>query len=279
MTVCEALADAATRLTALPGPARLDAERLMAAALGVAPGAMMLAHLDDPAPAVFASFVDRRLAHEPIPYITGRAGFWSIELELGPGVLIPRADSETLIAAAVAHFGAQGPGTILDLGTGPGTLLLAALDQWPESEGLGVDISETALDHARANAARLGFAERAAFRSGDWSDGVVGRFDLVLCNPPYIETGASLMASVVAWEPPEALFAGVDGLDAYRALAPQLGRLVAPGGIACIEIGAGQETAVSALFADRGFTISSRLDLNGIVRCLILRPDAFSLGL
>jgi release factor glutamine methyltransferase len=273
MRVREAIADAARRLTAVPGPARLDAERLMAAALGVEAGAMKLSHLDDPAPAAFEPLVRRRLANEPIGYIVGRVGFWTIELDVGPGALIPRADSETLIEAAVDHFGARGPRTILDLGTGPGTLLLAALAQWPEARGLGVDRAEAALAFASGNAARLGLADRAAFRLGDWSDGLEARFDLVLCNPPYVDAGAALDAAVVDWEPAGALFAGTDGLDAYRDLASQIPPLIAPGGIACIELGAGQEAAVRALFESAAVTISSRRDLNGVSRALIVATN------
>ena len=132
MKVREALADAAARLAATSGTARLDAELLMAHALGISREALLLGRLDGDAPAGFAALVDRRLKHEPIGYISGRKPFWTIELEVGPGTLIPRPDSETLIEAAVERFGSAGPGTVLDLGTGPGTLLLAALDQWSE---------------------------------------------------------------------------------------------------------------------------------------------------
>jgi len=269
MTVREALAAAARRLAAVSGSPRLDAELLMAHALGVSREGLLLSRLSDPAPAAFAPLLRRRLAHEPVAYITGRRAFWTIELEVAPGVLIPRPDSETLIEAAVDHFGTNGPATILDLGTGPGTLLFAALDQWPNATAVGVDRSEQALALAARNAERLGLAGRAHFQPGDWGEGLDQSFDLILCNPPYIETGAALPADVAEWEPPEALYAGVDGLDAYRALAPQLPRLLAPGGVACLEIGAGQAAAVSALFAAR-FTISSRNDLSGIARCLIL---------
>jgi release factor glutamine methyltransferase len=174
-----------------------------------------------------------------------------------------------LLEAAVEHFRDRPPALILDLGTGPGTLLLAALDQWPQACGVGVDASDAALAYARRNAERLGFAERAELRLGDWSQGLDGRFDLILCNPPYVETGAELMRDV-AWEPHEALFAGGDGLAEYRRLAPNLDARLAPGGIACIEIGAGQEAGVDALFRAEGFTISSRKDLRDIVRCLVL---------
>lgn len=266
-----ALAEAERRLAAIPGSPRQDAELLMADALGTSVSVMKLRHLDAPAPASFEGMVGRRLAREPVAYITGRAGFWTIELEVGPGVLIPRADSETLLEAALDHFGSGAPSTILDLGTGPGTLLLAALDQWPAARGLGVDASGEALAYAKRNTMRLGLADRAELRESDWGAQVDGRFDLILCNPPYIEDDAALDPDVVEWEPQAALFAGRDGLDAYRVLAPQIERLLAPRGIACMEIGAGQEEAVSALIRAQAFTISSRRDLRDVVRCLELR--------
>ena len=272
-SVREALAAATSPLTAISDTPRLDAELLMAHALGIERDEMLLHRLDASVPDAFDSLLARRLAREPIAYILGRRAFWTIELEVGPGVLIPRADSETLIEAAVERFGASGPARILDLGTGPGTLLLAALDQWPRSTGLGVDVSEDALAFARRNAARLGLSDRAGFRPGDWGEGLTGRFDLVLCNPPYVEAGAALPADVANWEPDAALYAGADGLDACRRLAPTLAGLLAPGGIACIEIGAGQQEKAASLFAAAGFTIMSRSDLKGIVRCLILSLD------
>jgi release factor glutamine methyltransferase len=269
-TVRQALAVAERRLIVIPGRPRQDAELLMAHALGTSIGAMHL-QLDTPAPEAFAAFVERRLAREPIAYITGCAGFWTIELEVGPGVLIPRADSETLVEAAVQHFGPRAPASILDLGTGPGTLLLAALDQWPTARGLGIDASDAALTYARRNAVQLQLADRAEFGRGDWAAGVDEAFDLVLCNPPYVETGALLDPDVQEWEPHTALFAGKDGLAAYRLLAPQLRRLVRPGGIACIEHGQGQEADVARILASSGFTISSRADLRNVNRCLVLR--------
>ncbi len=270
MKVREALAGAAGRLQAVQGVPRLDAEILMAAALGVPIGEMLLSHLDAEAPPAFEAMVRRRLTHEPMGYVVGRVGFWTIELDIGPGALIPRADSESLIEAAVAHFGDRAPQRILDLGTGPGTLLLAALAEWPDAAGLGVDASGEALAYARANAARLGMGPRAEFREGDWARGIEGRFDLILANPPYVEDRAALIPGVVDWEPGLALFGGADGLDAYRSLAPQLPPLLAPGGVACVEIGAGQGKAVSELFAGEHFTIESRSDLRGIARCLVL---------
>jgi release factor glutamine methyltransferase len=270
VTIRATLAVAAQRLAPNSDTPRLDAELLMAQALGVAREELLLRHLDDPAPAAFAPLLARREAGEPVAYITGRRAFWTIELEVGPGVLVPRPDSESLIEAAVEHFGGAGPRRILDLGTGPGTLLLAALDQWPGATGLGVDASETALGYARRNAECLGLSGRAWFRLGDWGEGIGKKFDLILCNPPYVAAGAELPRDVAGWEPPEALFAAADGLFEYRRLAPQLPNLLAPGGLACLELGAGQRDAVAALFDARGFTISSRKDLKGIERCLLL---------
>jgi release factor glutamine methyltransferase len=243
----------------------------MAEALGVERERLLLSSLAEEAPRRFDDLLDRREAGEPVAYIIGRRAFWTIELAVGPGVLIPRPDSETLIEAAVAHFGEAGPKRVLDLGTGPGTLLLAALDQWPVATGLGIDRSERALLFARENAARLGLGKRVGFQPGDWGEGVEERFDLILCNPPYVEEGAPLGPGVAEFEPAEALFAGVDGLDDYRRLAPTIKRLLCLEGIACVEIGAGQEQAAGALFMSEGLKVSSRRDLGGHARCLVLR--------
>ena len=262
-----ALVDAAGRIaSATP---RLDAELLMAHALGVSHQDLLLKHLGDPAPACFDALVERRLAHEPVAYITGSRGFWTVEIGVGPGVLVPRADSETLIEAAVAHFaGTAGPGRVLDLGTGPGTLLLAALAEWPEAHGLGIDASERALQYAEDNAIDLEMDERARFKLGDWADGLAGQFDLILCNPPYIGTAEELGPEVREHEPSSALFAGADGLDDYRRIIPDLSRLLAPGGIAVVEIGWTQGQAVSALMRGAGLDPVLHHDLGGRPRAL-----------
>jgi len=268
-----ALADAASRLSAVSDTPRLDAELLMAHALGTTREQLLLRHLDDPMPGAFAALIDRRLAHEPIAYITGTRDFWTISLAVGPGVLIPRPDSETLIEAAIEHWpDVEAPLRILDLGTGPGTLLLAALAHWPEAQGLGVDASPEALDYARRNAELLNLADRASFRLGNWADEVSGQFDLILCNPPYIAADESLPAEVREHEPGAALFAGADGLDDYRVIATQLPRLIALGGMAAIEIGATQAAAVSALLAAQGLKVAVRRDLAGRDRCVIATP-------
>lgn len=261
---------AAANLAVVSETPGLDAELLMAHALGLSREALLLGHLDDIVPANFAGLLARRLAGEPIAYIAGTRAFWTIELTVGPGVLIPRPDSETLIEAAVDHFDGRAPETILDLGTGSGALLMAALDQWPNASGLGIDRSPDALEIARANARRLGLADRVRLCAGDWAEGIDTRFDLVLCNPPYIESGAALPRDVSGYEPAAALFAGLDGLDAYRRLAPMFARLIAPGGIACVEIGASQAEAVMALFRAEGLAPSLLRDLAGRDRCITL---------
>jgi release factor glutamine methyltransferase len=263
------LTAAATRLAAVSDTPRLDAELLLAHALGITREELLLGGPPEDAPG-YESLLKRRLAGEPIAYITGMRDFWTITLAVTPAVLIPRPDSETLIEAAVDHFRDSAPASILDLGTGSGALLLAALDQWPGASGLGIDRSADALAVARGNAERLGMAERACFALGDWAEGIGDRFDLVLCNPPYVEHGAAA-ADVAAHEPHAALFAGADGLDAYRVLAPRFGRLIAPGGLVAIEIGAGQAAAVCALLAAEGLAGSIRRDLAGRDRCILIQ--------
>ncbi|ATE63577.1 peptide chain release factor N(5)-glutamine methyltransferase [Rhizorhabdus dicambivorans] len=269
-SVRAALTRGAAALAETSDTPRLDAELLAAHALGIEREAMLLGRLDDPAPPGLDALFARRAKREPVAYIVGHRDFWTIRLAVGPGVLIPRPDSETLIEAAVAHFGAAGPKRILDLGVGPGTLLLAALAEWPGATGLGIDASEAATSIARGNAERLGLAARAAIRVGDWGVGVDERFDLVLCNPPYVETGAALAPDVAGFEPGSALFAGTDGLDDYRRLAPQIRGLLAPGGLAAVEIGADQADSVIALFAAEGLAGMVRRDLAGRDRAIIV---------
>ena len=268
-TLRQALGQATARIVGVSDSPRLDAELLAAHALGCSREAMLLARLDEPVPADFAALVDRRLTHEPVAYITGSRAFWTIALLVGPGVLVPRADSETLIEAAVEHFAGRSPGRILDLGTGPGTLLLAALDEWRGATGLGVDTSDVALDYARRNGAALGMDKRVTWRLGDWTAGIDECFDLILTNPPYIGTEEALPQEVVGHEPAGALFAGQDGLDDYRRIIPELVRLLAPHGIAAIEIGHAQGDAVTALVRDAGLPARLARDLGGRPRCVI----------
>jgi release factor glutamine methyltransferase len=150
-------------------------------------------------------------------------------------------------------------------------LLLAALSEWPEATGIGVDRSEVAAAIARINAERLGLAARAEIRLGDWAAGIDERFDLLLCNPPYVESGAALAPDVADHEPASALYAGPEGLNDYRRLAPEIGRLLAPGGLAAVEIGSDQADAVIALFADHGLAGTVRRDLAGRDRAILVR--------
>jgi release factor glutamine methyltransferase len=268
VSLTAALAQATRALAASSDTPRLDAELLLAHALGVERDALLLDPGRFVVPEGYAELIARRAAHEPVAYIIGHQDFWTIRLGVGPGVLIPRSDSETLIEAAMTHFGAAGPATMLDLGTGPGTLLLAALEQWPQATGVGVDASPLAVEYGEANAKRLSLAARAQFRLGSWADG--GRADLVLCNPPYVEDDAILDPQVREYEPAAALFAGPEGLDEYRALIPLLPDHLTERGIAILEIGAMQAAAVTALAEAAGFAVVVRQDMGGRDRALIL---------
>ena len=269
--VARALADATRQLSETSDTPRLDAELLMAEALHIDRDRLILNPPDRDPPKRFLAMVKRRLKGEPIAYITGRRAFWNIELHVGPGVLIPRPDSEVLITAALEHFeGSAGPRRILDLGTGPGTLLLAALDLWPEATGVGIDSSRRALSYASANARRLGFDTRAKFRIGNWADGIDQRFDLVLCNPPYVRADEVLDPGVAGHEPEEALFAGPEGLDSIRQVAPQIPRLLEPGGLAAVEIGADQGQEARTLLERDGLGARVVPDLAGRDRAVLL---------
>lgn len=270
VTRAAAIAEAAARLVEASATPRLDAELLMAHVLGTSREAMLLAGLHLPAALGYDDLVARRADHEPMAYILGERDFWTITLAVAPGVLVPRPDSETLIEAAIAHFaGRAPPATILDLGTGSGALLLGALDEWRDAIGIGVDSSARAVAIAADNTRRLRMGARATIVEGGW-DAIGGRFDLILCNPPYIESGADLPREVAGHEPPSALYAGVDGLDDYRAIAPLIPARLAPGGVACIEIGADQAAAAGALFAAAGLQVAVSRDLGGRDRCLIV---------
>jgi release factor glutamine methyltransferase len=218
----------------------------------------------------------RRAAREPVSRIVGHRHFWTLNLAVTPDTLDPRPDTETLIEAAVAAMPDRTtPLTILDLGTGTGALLIALLKEYPEATGIGVDVSVGALAVAKGNAASHGVSDRAAFRQGVWTDGVDGPFDLIVSNPPYIERGdlAGLAPEVREHDPVVALDGGPDGLDAYRAIVPALAALLAPGGLAILEIGEGQGDAVVALAeASRLQSTERRRDLGNIERALSFRP-------
>lgn len=270
-TVAEAIRAATERLGAQTDSARLDAELLMAQALGVSRSDLFLRHMRDPEPPGFAALVARRAGHEPVAYIRGYQEFFGLSLRVSPAVLIPRADSETLVAAALAAR--PDAARVLDCGTGSGALLLAVLHELPQASGVGIDRSQAALAVARTNAEQLGLMARARIVAADWhqpgwAEGLGGPFDLILANPPYVETEAALMPDVAAYEPPGALFAGPDGLADYRVLVPQLPALLAEGGVALVEIGHTQAAAVRAIGAAAGLAGVLHHDLGGRPRVL-----------
>lgn len=216
----------------------------------------------------------RRLAGEPLWRILGAREFWGLTFALSPGTLEPRPDSETLIEAALSHLAPRRHERLraLDLGTGTGCLLIAALREFPQATGLGIDLSPDAVATATGNAARNGVAERAAFRQGNWTAGIDERFDLILSNPPYIGSAeiAGLDPNVREHDPLLALDGGPDGLTAYRALAAALPDHLHPGGLVILEIGAGQEEAVIALMEQAGLHhLESHRDLGGHIRGLV----------
>jgi release factor glutamine methyltransferase len=274
-SVTEALRAAAERLSGTSDTARLDAEVLMAHALGVSRSELLLRHTRAEAPNAFAALVERRAAHEPVAYIVGAQEFYGRTFAVTPAVLIPRADSEATVAAALEAE--PHANRVLDCGTGSGALLLTLLAELAEVEGVGVDRSLEALQVAATNAERLGLSDRASFKCRDWTreDWAcgLGQFDLVIANPPYVEADAHLSPSVRDFEPAGALFAGAEGLDDYRRLIPQLPALLARDGAAVLEIGATQAEAVSALAHEAGFTAALRHDLGRRPRSLVLRKS------
>lgn len=255
--------------------ARREARLILAHALGIEPVTV----LGYPERAVddashYEELIARRATREPLSHLTGRREFWSLEFEVTNATLDPRADSETLVEAALAAVpDRQAPLSIVDFGTGTGCLLLALLSEFPKATGLGVDIAEETLAVARRNAARLGFADRAAFAIGNWGESLAGPVDLIVGNPPYIPAGeiAALQREVADYEPRRALDGGVDGLDAYRRLGRDIFRILRPGGLVVLEFGLGQGTAVERLMLAEGLIAQGfSRDLAEHDRCLTL---------
>ena len=266
MRISQAIREAADRLAVTSDTARLDAEVLMAHALGATRSDLLLRHMADDAPPAFAALVERRAAHEPVAYIVAAQDFYGLAFRVTPDVLIPRGDSEVLVERACAAR--PDARRVLDCGTGSGALLLAVLAHLPDAQGVGIDRSSAALAVAQGNAEALGLAARARMLAADWTrpgwqDDLGQPFDLVLANPPYVESDAPLAPSVRAFEPSGALFAGPDGLDDYRRLIPQLPPLLAARGIALLEIGSSQADAVGAIARARGFDTCVHRDLGG----------------
>lgn len=220
----------------------------------------------------------RRLAREPVAHIVGEKEFWGLALQVTTDTLVPRPDSETLVEAALAHLeracGRGRPLRIADIGTGTGALLLALLSELPRAFGVGTDRSMRALAVASQNAERHHLAQRGAFVLADFAAPLAGAFDLVVSNPPYVETAAiaTLEPEVRRFEPHIALDGGPDGLAAYRVLAADARRLLAPGGALVIEVGSTQAAQVANLFTMAGWKLSQAPvdDLSGRQRALVL---------
>ncbi|MDX1574937.1 MAG: peptide chain release factor N(5)-glutamine methyltransferase, partial [Kiloniellales bacterium] len=222
----------------------------------------------------YEALIARRNAREPVSRILGRREFWSLDLEVTPATLDPRPDSETLVQAVLELTAdPHKPRRVLDLGTGSGNLLLAVLASLPGAWGLGLDRDPDALGAAARNASRLNLANRAAFLASDWGSALTGTWDVILCNPPYVRTGEidDLVPEVAQFEPRGALDGGADGLAAYRRVVPEIARLLAPDGLAALELGAGQAVEVAGLAGTAGLEARACLpDLAGIQRCLLL---------
>jgi release factor glutamine methyltransferase len=263
---------------------RLDAQVLLAAVLNVPRETVFGTPervLTDGQFTAFAKMVSRRSARQPVSQIVGRREFWGRDFRVTRQTLTPRPDSETLIEAVLSfwrgfrHPAAGGdPPRVLDLGAGSGCLLLTLLAEIPGARGVGVEISEAALEVARDNAARLGLEDRAQLVQGDWCSALPrdSRFDIVVANPPYIAESDwdTLAPEVAEYEPGVALRGGADGLDAYRAIAPQALRVLAPGGIAAFEVGIGQAPDVGRILSDAGLRArETHKDLAGVERCVL----------
>ncbi len=272
-TVTATLREAARLLTGLSDTPRLDVELLMAEALGVSRSDMLLCHHDSEVPARFAELLNRRLEREPVAYILGRQEFYGRDFAVTRDTLIPRADSETVVQAALDA--ARPDARVLDCGTGTGALLLTFLAECPQATGIGIDTSSGAGMVAAANVEALGLTGRAQIVRRDWNQpgwaDDLGRFDLVIANPPYVEENADLQPDVRDFEPASALFAGPDGLDDYRVLVPQLPALLTENGVAVLEIGHRQAQSVSEVARNQGFTAEVHQDLGGRDRALVLR--------
>ena len=275
------LRDAAVALTAAGiDNVRFEARLLLAHAAGVGIE-WLVAHGGDPAPPAVAEalrdLTARRIRREPMAYILGEREFWGLPFKVSPAVLVPRPDSETLIEAALALMPDRtAPWRILDLGVGSGCLLLTLLHEFPNARGVGMDASAAALAVTEANAEALGVASRVRLVEGDWrqpgwAEGLGGPFDLLVSNPPYVETAAiaGLMPDVARFEPHLALDGGGDGFAAYRVIAAAAPRLVVPGGRVLVEAGEGQAPGISALLSTAGFVPGRPWkDLGGIDRII-----------
>ena len=250
--------------------ADLDARLLVEHATGFDQAGLIAngdAPLSEAAAARFEALLERRIAREPMSHILGSRGFWTLDIAVTCDALTPRPDSETLVHALLAAP-APDNARVLDLGVGPGTLLLALLSERPNWTGVGVDCSEAALRLARKNTTAHGLGSRARFVVGDWDRALQTRFDLIACNPPYIPSAelAGLAPEVRDFEPRLALDGGLDGLDPYRRIIPRLPDMLAKSGVAAFEVGVGQSDAVVDLISALGWRARTYPDLSGRTR-------------
>jgi release factor glutamine methyltransferase len=260
----------------------LDARVLVGHALGLDHAGLTAAaeRVLDPAERErIAAVASRRLAREPVSRIVGMKEFWGLPLRVNPAVLVPRPETETVVATALAALDRDGdrarPLRIADLGTGSGALLLALLNELPNAFAIGTDLSTAALALARDNAQQLGLSERAAFVACDFAAALAGPLDLIVANPPYVTSAelAQLAPEVRDHDPSLALDGGPDGLRAYRALVADAPRLIGAAGHMVIEVGAGQADAVASLFAgQQPLDVTAARDLAGMSRALHIRP-------
>jgi len=270
------LGDAALRLSmaGVDSP-RLDARLMLAHAMKVRPDSLV-GSIDVPPEALadFEALLARRILREPLAYITGNKEFWSLDFDVGSGVLTPRPETETLIEAMLEYFPDKSAALdIFDLGTGTGCLPIAALNEYPSAHAVAVDASADALQWAKRNVEKHALIERCRLEQGNWDQVPAASADVILSNPPYIRTDdiPTLAPEVRKFEPVSALDGGLDGLDAYRSLAPLIARLMKPGGMAFLEIGQGQGGDVSALLESQNLRIREILnDLAGIERCVVV---------
>ncbi len=259
----------------IEGPGR-EARLLLAHALGTdATGLLRLGRQAMVETEPFDALLARRCGREPMAFLLGSCGFWSLDLAVSGDTLIPRADSEAVVEAVLEAIPDRTrPLHVLDFGTGTGCLLLAVLSEYPSAMGIGVDLSPGAAALAHWNAASNGLGARATFLCGSWDASIETQVDLVVSNPPYIPEAdlPSLMPEVRLFEPARALDGGGDGLTAYRALMPALHRVLVPGGLAVFEFGIGQAPEIAALAVASGFDVLGvRADLGGVDRAIILR--------
>lgn len=268
------LNEGAARLGRVTDDPRREAEVLLGAALGRT-RAWLLANpgeriLDCEATDRYEAFVTRRALGEPVAYILGEKEFWSLPLAVGPGVLVPRPETELVVERALAHFPADATFAALDLAAGSGAIALAVASERPHGRITATDLSTAAIETTRANAARLGLAGRVEAVQGSWFEPVAGhRFDLIVSNPPYIAADdPRVEPGVRRFEPPQALFSGPTGLEALQAIIAGAPRHLAPGGWLVVEHGDTQGDAARQLFTRAGFeSVQTIRDLAGRERC------------